>query len=396
MTTPTSPYFVSQDFLDMVDRLFPEWYVQPLKDQVGYELLRAYADTFARASLAIARTQDSGFLGTASGGSYSTGSVQLARPNTGTGAFTVLTGTVVEASASNRYFLTTADAAFGILDLSVTVPVRSIGQGPEYDLPGDVMTADGTVLAGEIDTIVLPLTSPVYAEPALSVSQASATSGGAAPVLDQLGDDRGIDRLSGEADAPYRVRARKLPDTVSPAGIRRQLDAAFFSRNLPYDLIETWQHRYQSCWDSPLGDTTHPQQGTMLEGTFAYDDTRVDRVAGLWMSVDDDRCGYVLVVPMLPCLLDRGMAYDDPASTWRDQRTNYGTRADSAWDGPVADGPLYSSGVWDGVDLGARSLLQSIWTLFRGIKGAGVQVSVVVAPPGETALAVPVTFPPLS
>jgi len=269
-----------------------------------------------------------------------------------------------------------------------------MGFGPEYDVPGQVVTADGTVLPGEIDTWVLPMTSPVYADPTLSVAQTDALSGGQAATLDQIGDDRGINRLAAEPDPQYRTRVQALPDTVSPAGLKRQMDAAFFSKGLPYDLIETWENRYQSCWDAPLGDLHNPTMGTLAEGTFAYDDPREDAVRGLWMSIGDFVAGLVLVVPDLPCISDRGMAYDDPSTGWHDQRTNYGMRADSAYDVPNVDSAVTMAGYWDGYDLGAQTTLGAMYNLIENIKGGGMQVSMVLAPPDDTKLTVPVVFPP--
>jgi hypothetical protein len=390
-------YYRAADFLALVDRVLPDWYVEPLKNAAnsGYELLQAYAALFERTSLAVGRFQTSSLVMFSSGGQRATASVEFYRQNLGTGSFVISAGSIVSTSKTGRQYVLPADISFGPTDYVKPTIVVSAGFGPEYNVAGPVVTADGTLLPGEIDTIVLPFMVPVFAEPSIKVRQVVDAVGGTAPVLDQLGQDRGISKLSGETDISYKRRIMLLPDTVSPAGIRRQLDAAFFSQRLPYKLFETWQHSYQSCWDAPLGDTSNPIQGVMLEGTFAWTDPRTDRVSGLWMGEEDHRGAYVLVLPRFPCLEDRSMAWDDTASTFRDLRTNYGVRADSAWDSQIQDGPLYVSGCWDGVDTSQETFIGSIWDLFKRIKGGGVQVSFVLPGITQVELQPSIVFPPL-
>ena len=58
----------------------------------------------------------------------------------------------------------------------------------------------------------------------LSVSNALSPSGGAAAMLDALGEERGLPRHPGEVDDDYRQRASQVADVVSPNAIRRALN----------------------------------------------------------------------------------------------------------------------------------------------------------------------------
>lgn len=56
---------------------------------------------------------------------------------------------------------------------------------------------------------------------AFTVTNDASPVGGRAPMLDELGRERDIDRAPGEGDATYRKRIHQLPDVVSPNAIRR-------------------------------------------------------------------------------------------------------------------------------------------------------------------------------
>jgi hypothetical protein len=378
------PYYHTQDdFLALADSVLPAWYLDPLKMQsatdgsvfsgAGYELLQAFAKMFELASLAVGNMQVLATLAYSSGGNSASASVQFYRTDLSTGAFTLKAGTIVKTSATNRGYQLLVDVAFSGSDYFKPALVLSLGQDQDYNVKGPVVTSDGTVLPGEIDTVTLPVMDPPFAEPNLFVRQVADATGGCPPVLDQLGADRGIPRVASESDANYKKRARALPDTVSPGALKRHLDAIFYPAGQHYDLIETWENRFNSCWNAPIGLPADPIFGHLVE--LAYNDSRTDRFIPRWMGEVDHRSALVLVVPTFPTFDDRGEAYNDPATSATT------TRGTSVWNGPVVDSPTFLSGVWNGQDdAGENSramFLHSTYSLLRSIKGGGVQVDFV-------------------
>lgn len=381
-------YHTQADFLALADNVLPDWYLDPMKAAVGtdgsgvttgagYELVQAFASMFSQASLAVGTMQVLATLTYSSGGQNALAAVQLYRTSLTSGTFTVKAGTIVKTSKTNRSYQVTQDVTFGSNAYFVTVLVSSLGQDQDYNVKGPVVTADGTALPGEIDTMWLPILVPPYAEPALMVHQVADAYGGCAPVLDALGLDRGIERAAGESDTNYKKRARAVPDTISPGAIRRHLDAIFYPARLNYDAIETWQYKYNSCWDAPVG-VTSGQFGNLVN--LAFDDASTTRFVPRWMDEIDHRSAFVLVTPTLPTAHDRGEVYDDPALLPDI------TRGVSAWDSPAFD-YLSLSGAFDGGDnVGQASqatFLKSVWNLLQNIKGGGVNVSFVPAEANE-------------
>lgn len=374
-------YYTAENFLELVSNLLPEWYLLPLQSPgPGYELLQAFAAIFERASLALGRTECSMFNLYASGGVQGRGTVQFYRATDGAGAFVVKRGTVVRASKSNREFVLTADVSFGSTDLIVNGVVEGATPAGEYNVPGPLITADGTLLEGEIDEVTFPYLDPVYAEPTIQVRQTGPVTLGQTAALDSIGADRRIDRNAGESDDVYRERIRKLPDTVSPAAIKRQLDSIFLPIGLSYDLIETWENRYDSCWNAPLGDLSNPIQGTLLEGTLAYNDTRTDGFYGRWMGQNDHRAAFVVVVPLLQVWSERAMAYNDPGAVTEDFVSALGVRATSAYNSPALDTDLIFSGVYNGTDASIELFYRNLVSLLTHIKGGGVSVAIELDP----------------
>lgn len=340
--------FSDVDLLAVLDNLLPEWYLAPLRDPgPGYEWFQAVASMLARASLAVARTEACLFVRYSHGGSRSEADVELFRDSTMTGAFVVKAGTIVRASRTNRSFEVTADAAFGVSDLAVTARVRAVAPSPEYDVPGPVTTADGTVLPGEIDQVALPVLDPVFAEPALQVRQLNDATGGGAAVLDQLGLDRDLPRFSGEADDQYRRRVAQLPDTVSPDALHRQLDAVFLPLRLSYQVIETWQSEYQTSYDFPASDLVHPELGRAAADCFVFDDPRVSPFRGRMLDESDHMGGLIVVVPDVGSWSQRAMAYDDPGTLGPDSvRAEALTVAFQSSASPAQEPVLTSTSVW--------------------------------------------------
>jgi hypothetical protein len=83
--------------------------------------------------------------------------------------------------------------------------------------------------------------------------------GGASPMLDGLGNERGLVRADGESDADYRLRQAVLPLTVTPSGLRRQIEQiigpTMSAQGLRWWVYEAWDLRVQTCWDLPKNQT---------------------------------------------------------------------------------------------------------------------------------------------
>lgn len=310
---PNPAYMTEAEILAVLDRVFPEWYLSPIKDPgPGYEIFQSWAKALERVSLAVGRSEAAAYILYSHGGLRSTATVEFYRSSTVNGAFTVKAGAVVRTSKTNRSYVVVADVAFISSDLTKQGQVQAVAPGAEYNVPGPFSIEDGTVLPGEIDTLAIPILDPVLAEPTLLVRQVSDATGGQAAVLDQLGLDRDLPRLPSETDEAYKGRIRLLPDTVSPDALRRQLDAIFLLLGLDYTLIETWQNEYQTCWDFPDGgDIVHMTMGTAAHDCFAFDDTRSRPFRGRWMDERDHPAGLVLVAPEVGGWSERSFAYDD-------------------------------------------------------------------------------------
>lgn len=61
----------------------------------------------------------------------------------------------------------------------------------------------------------------------LTSTNAASPSGGVAPMLDELGNERKVYRSPGEPDESYRVRVSEVADVVSPNAIKRALNRSF-------------------------------------------------------------------------------------------------------------------------------------------------------------------------
>jgi hypothetical protein len=315
----TPVYKTKQDFLDLFERILPSSYLVPLKNGDGYALLQAYAAVWERVSLAVGQGEVDLLIGSSHGPSLATVPVSFYRDSAASGAFTLMRGSRVSCSKSGRDFFTKEDAVFGASDLGpVVVEAEAAYPSPDWNVRGARVSAAGELMDGEVDTIVRALQDPAYAEPYLKVRQVADAAGGLGAVLDQLGEDRGLPRAPGESDTFYRGRVSLLPDTVSPAAVRRVLEhfVRQYPSLVPYEMIETFQLDYVTCWDAPAEDD--PESG--FDTTcFVYDDPRPagDPFRGRWLSETDYRAAIIVVVPVITYLPtdDLGLAMDDTAMT---------------------------------------------------------------------------------
>lgn len=369
--------YSSADFLALFDRLFPESYLEPLKSPgPGYELYQAAAQVGARVSLAADRVDQCAYIFTAPTGSFATVNVLFSRQVNTAGDVTVKAGTVVVTSKGDRRFATTADAVFSGGALGpISAPARAVAMGYEYNVRGQRTAADGEILPGEIDTVLELFEDPVFGDPTIVVSQVDDATGGAPAALGQHGFDRGLPQRPGEDPEAYRARIRRLPDVVTPAAIRRAIDAVFLRYGVVPTLIETWEPTYQTCWDAP----TQPV-GELDPDLFVYDDPRPNPpFRNRWLDEVDFRAAFIVVVPALLPLQDYGFCYDDPGTQPGDFNQDvgsvHGMRAASAYD--VADTfTIELQPCYDGPDLQLQAVYLGLFELLQEIKAAGVSAVV--------------------
>ncbi len=201
------PSFVQADFLRLFDRLLPDHYLAPMRPTSdttpnqtlgpGYEYLQAVALMMARVSEAVAHVGTGSYLGSATGGSRATSTVEFYRHNAIFGAVTLLRGTLV-ATSDGYLYQTLEDVVFDASDLGpISTPVEAAARGWTFNKPGPVTTAAGVELPGSINTLVRPVVPFGAAnnfDPTLQVRQTVDATGGSAQMLDGIGLDRGIAR----------------------------------------------------------------------------------------------------------------------------------------------------------------------------------------------------------
>lgn len=363
-----------QDLLDLLDELLPDHYLRPLKEADGYEVLQAYAALFSKISRAAYNAGVDAQISTADDGALATGQVELYRPLPIVGDVVVKAGTVVTTSQGGRDFVTLTDVTF--LAASVgpfTVAVEAVVKGYEWNVPGQVMAADGTVLPGDIDTIKTLVEDPPLLDLSIKVRQIAPTTGGEDASLDSLGADRGTPRLAGESLDAYRNRIRQLPDTISPMAIYRTVLGILQPVFAPFSIIETFDIRYQTCWDGPSDAIPGSAYDPNL---FCYDDARAG-FRGRWMDMNDYRGGLIVVVDPIQPLLDLGMLWDDTALTPLQlvSPITGGLRSTCAYDVPSTFS-ITPQGAYDGLDYSLNSLYKSLYDTLQSTKPAGVSAAV--------------------
>jgi hypothetical protein len=252
MPPPESPLSQAA-LLAVFDRVLDPAWLLPLKQPgPGYEVLQAYAAMWERVSEAAVNSLNV-FTLSSQGGQLAQGYVVLTRNSGDLPAETVKAGTMVTTSNGNRVFFTTDDAVFAAgatIATSATtgqqsIPIQAAAQDWQWNVPGQANAANGDALAGDVDTIYLPLVldanGEIIYDPAIAVTNVVPTTGGRPAILDQLAADQGLSRLSGESDIALSTRLRQLPDTVSPGAIQR--------------IIQRVLGPYGSAWtlQEPLG-----------------------------------------------------------------------------------------------------------------------------------------------
>lgn len=99
-----------------------------------------------------------------------------------------------------------------------------------------------------------------------------------------------------------------------------------------------------------------------------------------WLSEEDFRGAFIVVVPNYPAITDVGLGYDDTAInpagllTYNDAGTNIGYRSTGAYDltDAFVPPPTFSAGFYDGFDLGKQAVYKGLWDNLQLVKAAGV------------------------
>lgn len=313
---PPLPSYTQADILALFERLLPASYLAPIKSPgPGYEYLQAVGQMAARASEAIGHVGTGQYIRSATGGTFSVGTVELYRTSTLGSAITVEAGTIV--GTADGYLYATQDAViFGAGDVGPhPVSVKAMVRGWLYDQPAPFTSAGGELIPGPVAVMVLPkVAAPVYFDPYLAVRQVTAMSGGAAPMLDGLGYDRGLSRMVDESDASYRARMLTLPDTVTPAAMQRVIKATIgdvvSAAGANYIYREIWDLRLMTAWDFPANQTltlaalnveVSPFNGNIF--VWDLDQPNVpDQLANRWYGDVSDRGAFYIGLPNIPSL----------------------------------------------------------------------------------------------
>lgn len=377
IAAPSSGGLSQDDLLAVVDRVVPESYLQPIKEVgPGYELYQGSAAVGARCSLAVRRFELDGDILTSAGGVLATVPVTFYRADATAGAVRVLAGTVVSCSGGGQSFRTTADAVFGATDLEAPpVSARALGFGYEYNIRGPFVDPAGVSWPGDLDTIDLPLMDPVFGDPSVQARNDMDADGNGRPrTLDLIGGERDLQRQPNETDTNYRARIMTLPDTVSPAAIKRQVTN--YVRQIPglfWRHVETWDRAYQECFDAP--EVVSPPGVGYDPTMFVPDDPRAPSpIRNRYLGNNDYLGAFIIEIATPPHIAEFGFALDDPADNLADVSSTVGVRAFSAYDVPDTLPAPALIPSFDGRDYGIQSFLAGLFSVLERIKAGGVFV----------------------
>lgn len=391
LLTCNAVVYDQQHFLDLFDRLFPYDYLAPMKLSAnsGYELLQAFAAVGARISESVEHLECGALVIFSTGGTYSLVPVIFTRPAPGTPAVTEKAGTVVRTTTQGRDFLTVDDLAMPATgDFTVNAQAQAVGY--QWNVRGERTAANGELLEGEIQQVILFRQDPAYGDPNVTVNQVADATGGKSADLDGLASNRNLLRVIAETDDEFRLRIRSLPDVVSPDAIYRLVYGRLNPVGIPFDIIEVFEHRYQEEYDAPspnIGTPTYqaipPTNPDYDNRTFCYDDPRdPDPFRNRWLDEVEYRGAFFVVVPNDFTLFDVGFAYDDPemfASDFRDVVTGK-QRGTPAYDGSSTDPPaLVYPAAYDGYDTARAALYAGLFQDLQKVKPIGV-AAIMVAP----------------
>ena len=346
-----------EHFLSVLDGLYPPEWLDPIKEtpNAGYEQLQASSAVGARVSTAISWFESDSLVNYATGGSYATGTVEFVRSESTNGAVTIAAGTIVRASNSGKDFVTQSSVSFGPTDLGpFAVSIQSIAVGYEFNLPGQVVTAGGEVIEGDIDTIQTYAVGSTF-DPNMQVVQLLPTSGGVDAALDAIGRDIDIRRVPGESDKVYRHRITTSPDVVTPAAIRRGITPILAAQGASASILEVGTSGLPGFFFD-AGSSADAVQNP--SNNYAYDMDPTQRPADLFkciLSPSEFRGFFLVEVPRLG-LGEFGFPFDGTSTDAYPYRNAFdGSSSDAVacldfFDGYPAQDSIYYQSIYDTVD----------------------------------------------
>lgn len=196
------------------------------------------------------------------------------------------------------------------------------------------VVVDGAALVAETTTVrVLEL-----ADLGVELVATTDATGGAFPVLDEIGLERFVPRRAGEDDAAYRLRIATLSDTISPGAIWRIASRILTPLGIPFEIRET---RDPATWPGFIYDVNAYDVGDDFDGAY---------VGGC-----EAVTSFVIAVG-LSGLGEFGAAFDEGGINAFDE--------------------LF----FDGAALGFLSALGALWSAVNAARAAGVCFSIVLDP----------------
>lgn len=218
-------------------------------------------------------------------------------------------------------------ASFAVTNMEVVGPM----------IPG---SADWHTLAWDLDL-------------GISISNPALPTGGRLPMLDELGDDRGIPRATNESDDLYRQRVGTPADVVTPNAIRRAANHVLSRFNLACCFRQVGSKLlpgfYYDAGSSSQGSGQKP------ETTFAYDMpmTIPGNRFKLIFDLVHFRAWFMLGIPRFN-VGEFGFAYDAPTK--------------NAYDARIPAGNFY-----DGFPVGNRAINAAIFAAVERARMGGVR-----------------------
>jgi len=275
MTTHPIPYKTRDELFDFVIRALPDHVKQELADG-GIETYKAIANVWERMSRRAFEHAESTFILKATGESRATATARIIRVDASYRVGFRAGQTIAQTRWGIRYRLVEdldigigvnvtplfpIEAEFSGFDGNVRIQaVARWGLPDGVDRKSEIAWLDGIADADK-DTFLAAVDLGFDFRTASAVNGAWIEGktadqpwieGGALATLDLLAQERGLPRLEGETDVALRRRIRVLPDTVTPAGIRRAVASYLEGTGATFELLEPPDYGW-AIEDDPQG-----------------------------------------------------------------------------------------------------------------------------------------------